>query len=170
IVNRQGYTSNSAVVLMIEGDGARTAEAYDGSATQAPELCVAFTTVQYDCPVLSANIGDPCDDGDNTTIDDAVDGNCGCHGTATACTGIGDADGDGVCTGLDCDDNDPTVTSTNTNDADCDGVPANVDCDDNDPTITTTNAGDGDCDGVPTAMDCDDTDASIGSNANDMDC
>ncbi|MCB9035925.1 MAG: metallophosphoesterase [Lewinellaceae bacterium] len=170
IVNRQGYTSNSAIALMIEGTGARTAEAYEGSAAQAPQLCVAFTTVQYDCQNLQANIGDPCDDGDNTTIDDAVDGNCGCHGTATACTGIGDADGDGVCTGLDCDDNDPTVTSTNANDADCDGVPSNVDCNDNDPTITTTNAGDGDCDGVPTAMDCDDTDASIGSNANDMDC
>ena len=32
-----------------------------------------------------------------------------CAGTPTACTGIGDADGDGICADVDCDDNDPNI-------------------------------------------------------------
>ncbi|MCB0595166.1 MAG: metallophosphoesterase, partial [Phaeodactylibacter sp.] len=146
IVDRSGYTSGSSIVILINGTGRRTAESYNGSSANAPQLCLEYTTAppSFDCPSLSANIGDACDDGDNTTIDDAVNANCICEGTATACTGIGDNDNDGVCLGVDCDDNDPNVTSTNTNDADCDGI--------------------------PTAIDCDDTNAAIGSNANDMDC
>ncbi|MCB9297018.1 MAG: metallophosphoesterase [Lewinellaceae bacterium] len=169
IVNRQGFASGNSIVLLVEGTGGRTAESYNGSAASAPQLCVAFTTVQYDCPALSANIGDACDDGDNTTINDIVGANCACAGTPTACTGIGDADGDGVCADVDCDDNNASITSTSIGDADCDGVPTADDCDDNDASIGSS-ANDQDCDGVPTAMDCDDTDASIGSSANDQDC
>ena len=186
IVNRNEYTSNSAIALIIEGAGARTAESFDGGADKAPQLCVAFTTVQYDCPSRSANIGDACDDGDNTTLNDTVDGICNCVGTPTACTGIGDADGDGVCADADCDDNDPAIT---TQDTDGDGVCSDVDCDDNDFNIafqpgdacndgdnTTINdtvdancncvgtptactgIGDNDDDGVCSDVDCDDND------------
>ena len=189
IVNRNQYTSSSALVLMIEGTGSRTAEAFEGGATVAPQLCVSFTTVQYDCPNLQANIGDACDDGDNTTINDMIGANCNCAGTPTACTGIGDADGDGVCSDLDCDDNNAAITSV---DADGDGVCSDVDCDDNDAAITyqpgdtcddgdnttfndmidancncsgtptaCTGVGDADGDGVCSDLDCDDNNASI---------
>ncbi|MCB0562428.1 MAG: hypothetical protein KDD09_25925, partial [Phaeodactylibacter sp.] len=105
IVNRSGYTSASSIALLIDGTGRRTAESYNGSASQAPELCVEYVLAPaYDCPTLSANVGDSCDDGDNSTVNDAVDANCNCAGTPTACAGIGDNDGDGVCANVDCDD------------------------------------------------------------------
>jgi len=44
-----------------------------------------------------------------------------------------------------------------------------MDCDDNDASVGS-NANDMDCDGVTTAIDCDDNDASVGSNLNDADC
>ncbi len=196
IVNRSGYTSSSSIAIFIEGTGRRVAESVDGGPAGAPQLCVDFfdTPPNYDCPGLSAFIGDPCDDGDNTTVNDMVDAGCGCAGQPTACTGIGDADGDGVCADvdcddndaavttvdadgdglcgdIDCDDNDPAVTSTNTGDADCDGVPSGLDCDDSDPTVTSANTGDADCDGVPTAEDCDDNDPTVTTtNTGDADC
>ncbi len=197
IVNRPGFTNNSSIAILIEGTGKRTAESFDGVSSSAPELCIEFTTAppSYDCPALSANIGDACDDGDNTTLNDMVDASCNCAGTPTACTNIGDDDGDGVCADVDCNDNDPTVGSnandgdcdgvpttedcddtnpaigSNANDMDCDGVPAGIDCDDNDPAVISTNADDADCDGVPTAEDCDDNDPTVTStNTGDADC
>ncbi|MCB9290593.1 MAG: metallophosphoesterase [Lewinellaceae bacterium] len=128
IVNRSGYTSNSAIVLLIEGSGKRVAESSDGN-VGGPQLCVAFSTSQYDCPSLSANIGDPCDDGDNTTTNDMVDANCNCTGTPTLCTGIGDADGDGICADVDCDDSNASITTL---DADGDGACSDIDCNDTD--------------------------------------
>lgn len=44
IVNRSGYTSQSAITLIITGTGERTAEAYEGSASTAPILNVTYTT------------------------------------------------------------------------------------------------------------------------------
>jgi hypothetical protein len=38
-------------------------------------------TVNYDCPSLSLNIGDPCDDGNPNTTNDVVQSNCTCAGT-----------------------------------------------------------------------------------------
>ncbi|MCB0565909.1 MAG: hypothetical protein KDD01_16175, partial [Phaeodactylibacter sp.] len=48
-------------------------------------------------PNVATQPGTICDDEDNTTLNDIIDTNCNCTGTPTACTGIGDADGDGVC-------------------------------------------------------------------------
>lgn len=48
------------------------------------------------------------------------------------CAGIGDADNDGVCADIDCDDNDPANTET---DADGDGICTPTDCNDADPAI-----------------------------------
>ena len=62
-------------------------------------------------PNITSQIGDACNDGDNTTNNDRIDANCNCTGAPTACTGIGDNDGDGVCADVDCDDNDPNITS-----------------------------------------------------------
>ncbi len=37
----------------------------------------------WDCPDLEANIGDPCDDGDPTTINNFANANCECEGETT---------------------------------------------------------------------------------------
>ncbi|MCB9048939.1 MAG: hypothetical protein H6556_05855 [Lewinellaceae bacterium] len=62
-------------------------------------------------PNVTTQPGQACNDGDPTTINDLIDANCNCAGTPTACTGIGDNDGDGVCADVDCNDNDPNVTT-----------------------------------------------------------
>ncbi|MCB9290596.1 MAG: T9SS type A sorting domain-containing protein [Lewinellaceae bacterium] len=42
IVNRSGYTAGSSIALIMDGDGRRTAESFDGSTTGAAELCVEY--------------------------------------------------------------------------------------------------------------------------------
>lgn len=42
VVNRPGYTSSSAIVIIIEGTGRRNAVSFNGSSTAAPEICVDF--------------------------------------------------------------------------------------------------------------------------------
>jgi hypothetical protein len=99
----------------------------------------------------------------------------GCLAAYVSCEGTGDVDGDGICSDIDCDDNNADITTTDVdgdgicNDLDCDdnnasvtttdldgdGVCSDVDCDDNDPQITTT---DMDGDGLCSDVDCDDTD------------
>ncbi|MCO6477748.1 MAG: right-handed parallel beta-helix repeat-containing protein [Phaeodactylibacter sp.] len=191
IVDRNGYFSGSSIVLFIQGTGRRVAESFDGNDNLAPELCVEYTTATatFDCPARMANIGDLCNDGNPNTINDAIDDNCNCAGAPVSCPGTGDADGDGICADVDCDDNNANIT---TQDADGDGVCADVDCDDNDASITSytgqacddgdnttindqvdgdcncvgtptpcTGAGDADGDGVCADVDCDDNDASV---------
>lgn len=68
-----------------------------------------------------------------------------------------DADGDGVCFGADCDDNDFNVQT----DADGDGFCGVNDCDDTDPTVNQQCCIDQDGDGVCSAFDCDDQDAQV---------
>ncbi len=43
IVNHPGFTSSSAIVIIIEGTKTRVAESYDGDANASPELCVTYT-------------------------------------------------------------------------------------------------------------------------------
>lgn len=43
IVNRPGWTSGNAIVLLVTGSGTRTAEAYDGQSGAAPLLHVVYT-------------------------------------------------------------------------------------------------------------------------------
>jgi hypothetical protein len=43
IVDRSGWASGNALVLMVSGSGRRTAEAYDGEPNLAPKLHVAFS-------------------------------------------------------------------------------------------------------------------------------
>ncbi|MCA1806838.1 MAG: SprB repeat-containing protein, partial [Actinobacteria bacterium] len=86
----------------------------------------------FDCEDEQANVGDACNDNDPTTMDDEFNENCECIGVPTECTGIGDEDMDGVCTDIDCDDNDPNNTFA---DVDGDGFCSDVDCDDNDSSV-----------------------------------
>ena len=167
--------------------------------------------------------GDACDDGDANTINDVIQTDCSCAGVVPPCLNNGgDADGDGVCADVDCDDNDSNISApddvcddgdantindviqadcscagaspcmNNGGDADGDGICADVDCDDNDPLIsmqgdlcddgdsTTMNdviladcicagttppcfneGGDADGDGVCADVDCDDNDSLV---------
>jgi hypothetical protein len=78
----------------------------------------------YDCPDLSANIGDSCDDGNPATDNDVVLPDCTCQGEFD-CPELGLNIGDA------CDDGDPTtINDTVTPDCDCIGVatPANDLC------------------------------------------
>ncbi|MCB0567342.1 MAG: SBBP repeat-containing protein, partial [Phaeodactylibacter sp.] len=68
---------------------------------------------------------------------------------------LGDADGDGVCGDLDCDDSNPNITAV---DIDGDGLCSDVDCDDNDPNITAVDI---DGDGLCNDLECNDNDPNI---------
>lgn len=46
IVDRDGYAASSAIVLIIQGLGRRTAESYDGNPNYAPRLCVEYQFCQ----------------------------------------------------------------------------------------------------------------------------
>ncbi len=48
----------------------------------------------FDCPDLEADFGDPCDDGDDDTINDQITGDCECAGTPTPSTLCGDYSSD----------------------------------------------------------------------------
>jgi len=181
---------------------------------------------------LPAASGTACNDGNPDTENDVIgaDG-CSCAGTATAACANegGDADGDGICADVDCDDNDaslPAAPGTACNDgnpdtendvigadgcscagtvivpcsseggdADGDGICADVDCDDNDASLPaapgtacndgnpdtendvigadgcscagmvivpcSSEGGDADGDGICADVDCDDNDASL---------
>ncbi len=52
IVNRAGWISGNALVLMLKGSGVRNTFSYDGSATSAPKLIVEYTAASI--PVLAA--------------------------------------------------------------------------------------------------------------------
>ncbi len=76
----------------------------------------------------------------------------------------GDADGDGICADVDCNDNDPNLGL----DRDGDGVYDCYDCNDNNSSMPNN---DHDCDGILTSNDCNDNDSTIlygpGSSCND---
>ncbi len=48
IVNRIGFNENSSVVIMIDGEGLRTADSYDEVGGDAPILCVTYQTGCHD--------------------------------------------------------------------------------------------------------------------------
>ncbi len=83
--------------------------------------CECIVEVVFDCEDLQANIGDACDDGDDTTENDMVTADCECVGTPVIVfdcedlqANIGDA----------CDDGDDTTENdTVTADCECVGTP-----------------------------------------------
>jgi len=144
-----------------------------GNSTEACSQPDDFVADNTDCDDTDANLtveNASCDDGDPTTLDDTINEDCECIGVPTECTGIGDADMDGVCADVDCDDNDANVGGPQTWYADMDGdgfgdpgnsteacsqpedfVVDNTDCDDTDANLTVENAS---CDdGDPTTLD-----------------
>ncbi len=90
----------------------------------------------YDCPSISANIGDSCDDGIPETYGDIIDANCNCIGLPYDCpiifANIGDS----------CDDGNPntpndviTANCECVGEFDCPSISANIGdpCDDGNP-------------------------------------
>jgi len=53
IVNRGGWSSGNALVVIVTGSGKRVAEAYDGSTSQAPLLHVDYETTGGTAPTMS---------------------------------------------------------------------------------------------------------------------
>lgn len=86
-----------------------------------------FTT-DIDCNDNDASIGakqtagTTCDDGDATTENDQIQADgCSCVGTKIACIeNGGDADGDGICADVDCNDNDASIGAKQTAGTTCD--------------------------------------------------
>ena len=78
-MDRNGYTVNSSIVIIIEGTGKRTAESFDGDPAGAPELFVTYSCEDSGgtgvCGLCSGGPepGTPCDDGDPTTSQSAGD-------------------------------------------------------------------------------------------------
>ncbi len=131
----------------------------------------------FDCPDLSANIGDSCDDGDDNTENDMVNDNCECVGTPVFdCpdldANIGDA----------CDDGDDNTENDTVNDnCECVGTPvfdcpeldANIGdaCDDGDDMTENDMVNDAcECVGTPILIfDCPELEANIGDACDDGD-
>jgi len=93
---------------------------------------------------IAVSVGDLCDDGNASTVNDAIDANCECNG-------VRDFDLDGI---LDSFDNCPI--NSNADQADFDGDGQGDACDDDD-----------DNDGVVDAVDCNPLDASISTQPGD---
>ena len=69
IVDRTGYNSSSAISLIITGSGERTAESFDGSASQAAQLCITYTSPKISvCAQISSSIDDVEENGNNGSV------------------------------------------------------------------------------------------------------
>lgn len=53
------------------------------AAPQSTSYTLDIIETTFDCPILDANIGDPCDDGDPTTTNDVINEDCECEGQAS---------------------------------------------------------------------------------------
>ena len=112
------------------------------------------------CPNVVGQIGSPCDDGNDGTIDDQITTTCICAGTAVSCLVSGDCNDNDPCTSDSCVDT--TCVYTALPDSDGDGLCDALDgcpntsgevgdpCDDaNDCTIDDVLAADCICTGMP---------------------
>ncbi len=130
-------------------------------------------------PTVGANQapGTSCNDGNPNTENDVIQADgCTCLGTAdpTLCENRGgDADGDGICADIDCDDTKANIGVAQAAGTSCDDGNPNTTNDviqeDGctclgvvDPTFCENRGGDADADGICADIDCDDTRADIG--------
>ncbi len=131
---------------------------------------------------LPASPGTSCNDGNATTENDVIQSDgCTCAGTLIPCINEGgDADGDGICADVDCNDNDaslPASPGTSCNDGNAtteNDVIQSDGCTCAGTLIPCINeGGDADGDGICADVDCNDNDASLpaspGTSCNDGD-
>ncbi|MBK9417024.1 MAG: hypothetical protein IPN62_06940 [Flavobacteriales bacterium] len=168
VVDRGGWTSGNAMVVLIDGVGRRSAWSSNQSSTRSPRLCIAYGPQPADCagtPGGTALPGTPCDDSDGTTGNDTWNSQCQCVGIPLDCAGI---PGGSATPGTACDDGDPT-TGMDTYGPDCTcagllfdcaGVPGGLElpgapCDDGlaltDNDVLGTDC---QCAGTPSGLDC----------------
>ncbi len=151
-------------------------------ATQILDVDMDGIAAEVDCNDNDANIGakqvvgTACDDGDANTENDQIQADgCSCAGTVIpACANNGgDADMDGVCADVDCDDNDANIGAKQAVGTTCDDGDTNTEndqiqadgcsCAGTIIPACANNGGDADMDGVCADVDCDDNDANIGA-------
>ncbi|HHS95386.1 MAG TPA: T9SS type A sorting domain-containing protein, partial [Phaeodactylibacter sp.] len=135
IVMQDEYNPDQAIVLIIEGIGARNAISFDqGNGSKAPLLCVTFdadncydTDFDGTCDIDDICLpgpepGQPCNDGDSSTSNDAINNDCECVGIHYDCPDLQ------MQFGNPCDDNNPyTCQDIITFNCDCVGIPTNGD-------------------------------------------
>jgi hypothetical protein len=78
IIQQSTWSIFNPMTFLIQGEGKRTAESYDGSSDDAPRLIITYT-LNNSCP----EEGTPCDDNDVDTVYDEEDGFCNCVGLST---------------------------------------------------------------------------------------
>ncbi len=164
VMSMNGFTSSSPLVLIIEGEGRRVAEAYDGVAALAPRLSITYNIILPDIDgdgicddedhCFGPEPGSPCNDFNAATYDDIIQSNCFCEGTPYDCPDLG------VNIGTPCDDGFAStfddVVDANCNCTgtfyDCINLQANVgdSCDDGDPfTVNDQVNSSCECEGQP---------------------
>jgi len=88
IVNRDGYSIYNSIAIIITGTGRRTAASYDGSPSQAPQLCIEYSNGGAD---------DPCIFGDLLNYNIIAEKRIGLNYNSTVCDGgVGTIDNYGV--------------------------------------------------------------------------
>ncbi len=135
----------------------------------------------WDCPELEANVGDDCDDGDESTENDEVDSDCECSGTPILVWDCPDLEAN---IGDDCDDGNADTENDMVNaSCACEGIPiivwdctaleANIGdaCDDGDAGTENDMVNDNCiCEGTPIIVwDCTALEANIGDACDDGD-
>lgn len=168
VVDRDGWAQGNAMVVLIEGNGRRTAWSRNQSQSRAARFCIAYGNPPFDCAGTmggSALPGTPCDDGNASTGDDTWSAECECIGLSLDCLGI---PGGSTLPGTPCDDDDPD-TGLDAWGADCvcaglpfdcEGVPGGpvvpgTPCDDGFAlTANDTLGNDCECAGEPMDEDC----------------
>ena len=131
-----------------------------GTCVTATAQCITCPP-PLDCPALEANIGDPCDDGNEGTENDVVTADCECTGTIVYdCPVLEGNFGDA------CDDGNPlTINDVISETCGCSGAPVNDECDGS-PTALAVNDP-GDCAGNETLGTTTGANASPGSDCED---
>ncbi|WKZ67672.1 MAG: T9SS type A sorting domain-containing protein [Flavobacteriales bacterium] len=94
------------------------------------------------CPLVSGTVGSPCNDGDDDTINDQIQGDCTCAGQNVDCEGTPNGP---ALPGSPCDDEDP-ATGNDTWDNACNCVGQLIDCENvvGGPALPGTPCDDGD--------------------------
>ncbi|MBK7086588.1 MAG: hypothetical protein IPH53_18825 [Flavobacteriales bacterium] len=130
IVSRPGWTSDQAMLFLMEGSGGRSAWSWNDDPTKAARLCIAYdepSTPVLDCqgvPNGPALPGTFCDDGNASTGNDLWAANCVCIGQTIDCLGV---PGGSAIIASPCDDGNAS-TGNDTWDASCVCVGQPVDC------------------------------------------